>query len=164
MKHLPPAFPESRSSIEVLSRPTYLPSRQEWGGYVGQYFSEVNSTYWLISPESLYSRLDTTYAAQNLHDISASWLCFLYAVLALTSQTADPETPSQDARDDTISVLTPSLRGVNERLTCDDYISMAKSLIKDVMDEASLDGVRALSAMVSLEIMPSRHGWIHRYL
>lgn len=116
----------------------YLPPRSDWGVHIDRYFSEIHSTYWLISLESFCSRLDSTYETEDFRDIPASWLCFLYAVLALTSQKHESSVcPGQN--------LDP----FGSSLTANDYISLAKSLIKEVMDEANLDSVRALSAMVS---------------
>lgn len=145
----PPILPESRSSI--LCSQTQLPPRQDWVQLTERYFEEINSTYWLISSESFYSRLDTAYAAQDAKDFSASWMCFLYTVLALTTQMISDSGTSRDGPRNELGLATPSSRCTSNIFTSNDYISVAKSLVQDVLDEANLDSVRALCAMVSDE-------------
>lgn len=72
-------------------------------------------------------------------------------MLGLTSQTVEPGDASFDNSDEIGAGMSATdlrfLRGYS--LTSNDYISLTKSLVGDVMDEANLDSVRALSAMVS---------------
>lgn len=140
----PPATPESRSSIPEPSHSTYLPPRQDWARHIDRYFRDINSTYWLISAENFCSRLDSTYAAQNSEEFAAPWTCFLYATLALTSQSQYLNSQSTKQ----FGISTPISRPGGDLLTPADYISRARSLLKDIMDEANLDSVRALCAMV----------------
>ncbi|OJI96475.1 hypothetical protein ASPVEDRAFT_145967 [Aspergillus versicolor CBS 583.65] len=143
--NLPPPSPESRSSISDFPRPTYLPPLASWRQHIDRYFRVVNSTYWLISVESFCSRLDSTYATQSYQDISPSWLCFLYAILAITNQ--NPESSTIHDGEDYSNVPASALPTSGDPYTSNNYISMSKSLVKEVMDEATLDSIRALSAM-----------------
>ncbi|KAH8894408.1 hypothetical protein GQ53DRAFT_82957 [Thozetella sp. PMI_491] len=138
----PPASLESRSSV-TRPCPVNFPPRQDWARHLDRYFKDVNSTYWLISAESFYSRLDSTYATRSTEDSEAPWTCFLCAVLALTSQTKDVNGDS--TRQCGLSSGSP--QSVEDNSTTAEYISSAKLLLKDVMDEANLDSIRAFCAM-----------------
>lgn len=127
----------------------YLPPRQDWDCHVERFFREINSTYWLVSMETLWSRLDSTYKIST-PKLSASWICFLYALMALTSQSSQPNNASPDNSSLNVDPSGPNL-GL---LTSSDYISLARSLVDAVMEEADIDSVRALSAMVSFKTMP----------
>ncbi|GLA18162.1 hypothetical protein AnigIFM62618_005317 [Aspergillus niger] len=142
---LPPPSPESRSSLSDFSRPTYFPPQASWRPHIDRYFGAVNSTYWLISVESFCSRLDDTYATQSYQTISPSWLCFLYAILAITNQ--NPESSAIHESENNVNLPDSDLQTSGDPYTSNNYISMSKSLVKEVMDEANLDSIRALSAM-----------------
>jgi hypothetical protein len=146
---LPPSSESKNSTREDLQvQSTGLPPRQNWASHIDRYFKEVNSTYWLISLESFCSRLDTTYARPNENNASASWLCFLYAVLALASQAPEPSPAGLGDCGDNLGLPTPNSRCSSDQPNSNEYITMAKSLTKDILDEATLDSVRALAAMV----------------
>ncbi|KAL2834802.1 hypothetical protein BJY01DRAFT_223956 [Aspergillus pseudoustus] len=143
---LPPPSPESRNSLsQNTSRPAHLPPLASWRPHIDRYFKVVNSAFWLISMESFCSRLDSTYASSSYQDISPSWLCFLYTILALTNQT--PASSTFHASDGSEDYLATNLPTSGDPYTSNNYISLAKSLLKEVMDEANLDSIRALCAM-----------------
>lgn len=73
----------------------------------------------------------------------APWICFLYAVLSLTTQTRDLSSQSGNS--------IPNSRRGGEPPTPADFISRARSLLKDVLDETDLDSSRALCAMVRIK-------------
>ncbi|KAL2786700.1 hypothetical protein BJX66DRAFT_341917 [Aspergillus keveii] len=123
---LPPS-PESRNSKreELQLQSTCLPPRQNWASHIDRYFKEVNSTYWLISLESFCSRLDSTYARPNDNNASASWLCFLYAVLALASQAPEPSPAGLGDCAETLGLPTPNSRCSSDQPTSNDVRALA---------------------------------------
>lgn len=63
--HIAAGFPRNRSSIIKPNVSTFLPPRQDWARHIDRHFSDINSTYWMISADDFYSRLDRTYAART---------------------------------------------------------------------------------------------------
>ena len=123
---MPPATPESLTGIDQIE-PMQLPSRDACLQYVTIFFDEVHCLYWLYSSEAFHTRLEATYSDLGA-SATASWRCALYSIFALGSQ---------------------KLSAAIDRRSSADYLSLAKSSVSKVCDEADLDSVRALVLLVS---------------
>lgn len=99
--------------------------------YVSRYFEDSHCIYWLYSSEQFYARLEATYANMNQGTpCTFSWMCSLYCIFAVGELVDLPE-------------------HVPEKFCGEDYLDMAKALLSDVCDEASLESLRALILLVS---------------
>ncbi|KAF9636500.1 hypothetical protein BFW01_g7396 [Lasiodiplodia theobromae] len=131
---LPPATPESSIGVNPGSdacsgsgchhQPIYLPPLEHASACVQRYFDEVHCLYWLFSTEQFHERVHETYLTGGVL-ASASWLCCLYCVFAIGSA-GDTQTHGQQK-------------------TSTEYLVMAKALVPQVVDEADVDSVRALT-------------------
>jgi aldehyde dehydrogenase (NAD+) len=107
-----------------------LPPKSVCMRYVSRYFEEFHSIYWLYSSEQFHTRLEATYADQET-PCTFSWMCSLYCIFSIGGLS---DSPSERA--------TGGIGG-------EDYLDMAKALLSDVCDEASLDSLRGLILLVS---------------
>lgn len=110
-----------------------LPSKSACMRYVSRYFEESHCIYWLYSSEQFYARLEMSYANanQDIPPCSFSWMCSLYCIFAVGELS---DLPTEH---------------MAEQFGGEDYLDMAKALLSDVCDEASLDSLRALILLVS---------------
>ncbi|KAL8380735.1 hypothetical protein RB595_005152 [Gaeumannomyces hyphopodioides] len=124
----PPDAPDSSPSAamggHIPPRQVFLPRRDLCERCVGRFFRDVHSIYWLFSAEAFYGSLDRIYAGDSTC-ASASMLCSLYSILALTCES--------EARSD----------GISDTMA-NKYLSLAKALAPVLMDEADIDAIRAL--------------------
>lgn len=120
---LPPATPDS-STTSINQNDVQLPPKLLGYKHVNRYFDEVHCLFWLHSSEQFHTRFETTYANRAAN--SASWICSLYSIFAMSSQ-----------------YQTGTDAGVDLRSAAE-YLAMAKSLVPRVCDEADLDSIRAL--------------------
>ncbi|KAL8296492.1 hypothetical protein RB600_001804 [Gaeumannomyces tritici] len=124
----PPDAPDSSPSAAMGGhqppRQVFLPRRDLCERCVGRFFRDVHSIYWLFSAEAFYGSLDRIYAGDSTC-ASASMLCSLYSILALTCES--------EARSD----------GISDNMA-NKYLSLAKALAPVLMDEADIDAIRAL--------------------
>ncbi|ETN46375.1 uncharacterized protein HMPREF1541_00559 [Cyphellophora europaea CBS 101466] len=120
---LPPATPDS-SAASISQGDIQLPSKPLGYQYVNRYFDEVHCLYWLYSSEQFHTRLENTYASRSA--TSASWVCSLYSIFALSSQYPSNAEAGIDLR------------------SASEYLTLAKSMVPRVCDEADLDSIRAL--------------------
>lgn len=151
---MPPPSPESQSALSLSSSdsPPYLPPRKRCDEYVSLYFGDIHSCYWLFPFEDFSKRLEETYNTQG-ESSSASWLCVLYSIFALVSDSSRIAAVLQSNPDAFQQPETPVLRISNlsaqdRCLTSADYMKLAKSLVTRVLDEADLDSIRSLSLLV----------------
>ncbi|KAK2779788.1 hypothetical protein FQN52_002387 [Onygenales sp. PD_12] len=130
--HLPPTFPESvASSRPFYNERIYLPDRDVCIQYISLFLQELQCVYWFFSHEQIYSALDRTLEDAGT-TASPQWICSLYSIFAICSS-KQPSPLIRDAKSST------------------EYITMAKSLIPQVCDEADDESVRAL-ALLSLAL------------
>jgi len=126
---LPPETPESGIVISS-SHQIFLPRRDLCNRCVSRFFSEIHSIYWFFSAERFYNALDRIYAG-DAAEASPSMLCCLYSILALTCESeaqAEPFDPGSP----------PATK----------YLSLAKTLVPTLYDEADVDSIRALCLLV----------------
>lgn len=141
---LPPATPESSIGVNPGSdacsgsachhQPIYLPPLEHASACVQRYFDEVHCLYWLFSTEQFHERVHETYLTGGVL-ASASWLCCLYCVYAIGSAGGAAATHGQQQQQQQLKTST-------------EYLVMAKALVPQVVDEADVDSVRALSLLV----------------
>jgi hypothetical protein len=120
---LPPATPES-STLSVPRDEVHLPPKLLGYQYINIYFDQVHCLFWLYSTEQFHERFENTYA--NRGTPTASWLCSLYSIFAMTSQLPQPDGSNHDPR------------------SAAEYLSLAKFMVPKLCDEADLDSIRAL--------------------
>jgi hypothetical protein len=125
---MPPASPESTPG-SVPYGEIQLPARDVCFRYVSQYFDEVHCLYWLYSSEQFHTRLEQTYSYPA--PSAASWICSLYAIIAMGSL---------NSKDPSNSIHNRS---------SGEWLALAKGLVSRVCDEADLDSVRALILLAS---------------
>ncbi|KAK2794392.1 hypothetical protein FQN51_000834 [Onygenales sp. PD_10] len=127
--HLPPTFPESvASSRPFYNERIYLPDRDVCIQYISLFLQELQCVYWFFSHEQIYSALDRTLEDAGT-TASPQWICSLYSIFAICSS-KQPSPLIRDAKSST------------------EYITMAKSLIPQVCDEADDESVRALALLI----------------
>jgi hypothetical protein len=120
---LPPATPES-STLSVPQDEIHLPSKLLGYQHINTYFDQVHCLFWLYSSEQFHQRFENTYT--NHDPPTASWLCSLYSIFAMAAQCSQ----SHGNNSDPISAA--------------EYLSLAKSMVPKICDEADLDSIRAL--------------------
>jgi DNA-binding XRE family transcriptional regulator len=127
-----PTSPDSLESMMAMEdiRGVYLPSLDLCMKYSARFFDEIHCTYWFYSPEQYYILLDKTIEDRGA-GCSPSWLCCLYSIFAICSAQPCSLGQSLDAKSST------------------DYLSMARSLVPRVYDEADVESVKALAILVS---------------
>ncbi|KAK2810967.1 hypothetical protein FQN50_002559 [Emmonsiellopsis sp. PD_5] len=126
---LPPAFPESvASSRQFFNERIYLPDRDVCIQYISLFLHELQCVYWFFSHEQIYSALDKTLEDAGT-TASPQWICSLYSIFAICSS-KQPLPAIRDAKSST------------------EYLTMAKSLIPQVCDEADDESVRALALLI----------------
>ncbi|KKY13079.1 putative aldehyde dehydrogenase [Diplodia seriata] len=137
---LPPATPESSVGGSVDSYGTgssgqqqqvFLPPLEHASASVQRYFDEVHCLYWLFSTEQFHERVHETYMTGGLF-AGASWLCCLYSIFAIGSA-GEAEVAGG---------------GKKKKKSSAEYLVLAKALVPQVIDEADVDSVRALSLLV----------------
>lgn len=125
---LPLPTPESTAAITPTSQ-VFLPRRDLCTRCVSRFFRDVQAVYWFFSAERFFSLLDRIYAGDSTC-ATPSILCSLYSILAMTCESESR--PGGPELMDTV------------HSTATKYLSLAKSLVPVLYDEADVDSVRAL--------------------
>jgi hypothetical protein len=120
---LPPATPDG-SIASIPQHDAQLPPKSLGYQYVNRYFDEVHCLFWLYSSEQFHTRFENTYTSRA--SSSASWLCSLYSIFAMSAQYQTTTGSEVDLRSAT------------------EYLALAKATMPKVCDEADLDSIRAL--------------------
>lgn len=126
---LPKPTPQVRRN-SAFGQNIQLPPKIVCMRYVSRYFEECHCIYWLYSSEQFYTRLEATYADHET-PCAFSWMCSLYCIFAIGELNDSPD------------------ERVAGGVSGEDYLDMAKALLSDVCDEASLDSLRGLILLVS---------------
>lgn len=129
---LPAVTPEASVGLDTFGH-LRLPSRRACNAYVQRAIQEIHYVQWLRSTESLYTQIELTYKEGITTKQSAGWLCLLFSIFALGSLDLD-----DDRRPDCDEMASAA------------YLTMAKSLVPLVCDEADFESIQALSLLVSL--------------
>lgn len=125
---LPLPTPESTAAMTPTTQ-VFLPRRDLCNRCVSRFFRDVQSVYWFFSAERFFSLLDRIYAGDS-SCATPSMLCSLYSILAMTCESESR--PGGPELMDTV------------HSTATKYLSLAKSLVPVLYDEADVDSVRAL--------------------
>lgn len=131
---------EIKKTASLINNP-YLPPREYCDFYISRFFEDIHCVFWLFPFNQFHSRLDDTYRTNNA--VTISWLCCLYSIFALGASSfgGKPRSNIIVGKDmDTKSSL--------------DYLTLAKSFVGLVCDEANIDSIRAL-AILSLALHSS---------
>lgn len=112
----------------------FLPLREVVEVCAKRFFEQIQSSLWLIAEDQFYTQLDLCYSDKR--EVESSWMCFLYALLSLTSP-----------------VNCKSNVGQNDRntLTSEEYFSLSMNLLPTILQYPDLNGVRALITLVSFQ-------------
>ncbi|KAK3323139.1 fungal-specific transcription factor domain-containing protein [Cercophora scortea] len=124
---LPPTTPEGTGGS--CRGKMYLPPRALCMTYAARFFDQIHCIYWFYSSEQFYTRLDHTLEDGGT-TASASWLCALYAILAMGS------TRPASTREAWVDAKT-SL----------EYLAMARDLSIAATDEADIDSIKAFGLL-----------------
>ncbi|KAF2655699.1 aldehyde dehydrogenase-like protein [Lophiostoma macrostomum CBS 122681] len=146
----PPTLPTPSPSLEgsLPGERFYLPSREVCDHYIAIFLEDVHSTYWFYSIETFLSRVDSTYSG-SFSNVTSSWMCSLYSIFAIAAASSGIEGSQSSSDSGSTSPL--------DLKTSTDYISLAKSLVPAVYDEADIDSIRAMAILsIALENLCSR--------
>ncbi|OJD31430.1 aldehyde dehydrogenase [Diplodia corticola] len=150
---LPPATPESSvggteysySCPSSSSPPSscsgahnagvYLPRLEQASASIQRYFDEVHCLYWLFSTEQFHERVHETYMTGGIL-AGASWMCCLYSIFAIGGSGGGGS-----------GVEGAGQQQGAQQKTSAEYLVMAKALVPQVVDEADVDSVRALTLL-----------------
>ncbi|KAK3688886.1 fungal-specific transcription factor domain-containing protein [Podospora appendiculata] len=124
---LPPTTPEGTGGS--CRGKIYLPPRALCMTYAARFFDQIHCIYWFYSSEQFYTRLDHTLEDRGT-TASASWLCALYAILAMGS--TRPVGAAGVAVDAKTSL---------------EYLAMARDLSIAATDEADIDSIKAFGLL-----------------
>jgi len=119
--------PDNNLSPEMLA----LASRDISLACASRFFEEVHPMYWLFPSEDFYTRFEATYSRAHV-PLASSWLCTLHSIVALGASCAS------------------SCAGLPNEELARESLQAAKSLVSRVCDQADLDSIRALIALVSI--------------
>ncbi|KAL1649611.1 hypothetical protein SLS58_001668 [Diplodia intermedia] len=150
---LPPATPESSvggggssvdsycsgSSQQQQPQQVFLPPLEHASASVQRYFDEVHCLYWLFSTEQFHERVHETYMTGGVF-AGASWLCCLYSIFAIGSA-------GDDRVEEVVAGPERKTKKMMKKKSSAEYLVLAKALVPQVIDEADVDSVRALSLL-----------------